>query len=57
MYDLSGTEAGKTGEAQGGIVRLAGLSGELPEALSRYLSLVRESGRIRIPARRLSPPN
>src|SRR5258706_12158323 len=44
MYDLSGTEAGKTGEAQGGIVRLVGLSGEMPEALSRYLSLVQESG-------------
>ena len=44
IYDLSGTEAGKTGEAQGGIARLAGLSGEMPEALSRYLSLVKESG-------------
>jgi 23S rRNA (adenine2030-N6)-methyltransferase len=43
-YDLTGAEAGKTGEAQGGIARLAGLSGDLPEALSTYLSLVKESG-------------
>src|SRR6187431_583207 len=42
-YDLKGAEAGKTGEAQGGIARLADLSGELPEALSMYLSLVREN--------------
>jgi len=41
-YDLKGIEAGKTGEAQGGIARLADLSGEMPEALSTYLSLVRE---------------
>jgi 23S rRNA (adenine2030-N6)-methyltransferase len=44
LYDLSATEAGKTGEAQGGIARLTGLCGEMPEALSRYLSLVKESG-------------
>jgi 23S rRNA (adenine2030-N6)-methyltransferase len=43
-YDLTGTEAGKTGEAQGGIARLAGLTGDLPEALSVYLSLVTEGG-------------
>jgi 23S rRNA (adenine2030-N6)-methyltransferase len=43
-YDLTGAEAGKTGEAQGGITRLAGLSGDLPEALSTYLSLVGASG-------------
>jgi 23S rRNA (adenine2030-N6)-methyltransferase len=43
-YDLTAEEAGKTGEAQGGIARLADLSGDLPEALSTYLSLVRESG-------------
>lgn len=43
-YDLGGAEAGKTGEAQGGIARLSDLSGEMPEALSTYLSLVRESG-------------
>jgi 23S rRNA (adenine2030-N6)-methyltransferase len=41
-YDLTGTEAGKTGEAQTGIARLAGLSGEMPEALSTYLSLAGE---------------
>jgi 23S rRNA (adenine2030-N6)-methyltransferase len=41
-YDLNGAEAGKTGEAQGGIARLADVSGEMPEALSTYLSLTRE---------------
>jgi 23S rRNA (adenine2030-N6)-methyltransferase len=40
-YDLSGEEAGKTGEARNGIARLTHLSGEMPEALSTYLSLVR----------------
>jgi 23S rRNA (adenine2030-N6)-methyltransferase len=44
-YDLAGAEAGKTGEAQTGIARLAGLSGEMPEALSTYLSLVKEIGK------------
>ena len=44
-YDLAGTEAGRTGEAQGGIARLADLPGEMPEALATYLSLVKESGR------------
>ena len=43
IYDLAGAEAAKTGEAQTGIARLAGLSGEMPEALSTYLSLVKES--------------
>ena len=42
-YDLEGVEAGKTGEARGGIARLADLSGEMPPALSAYLSLVRQS--------------
>ena len=42
-YDLNGTEAGKTGEALGGIARLVDLPGEMPEALSTYLSLARES--------------
>ena len=41
-YDLKGAEAGKTGEAQGGIARLADLSGEMPQALRAYLSLVKE---------------
>ena len=44
-YDLAGAEAGKTGEAQGGIGRLADLSGDLPEPLSTYLALVKESGK------------
>src|SRR3954468_9125966 len=44
LYDLGGTEAGKTGEAQAGIGRLRDLSGAMPEALAAYLSLVRESG-------------
>jgi 23S rRNA (adenine2030-N6)-methyltransferase len=48
-YDLAGAEAAKTGEAQTGIARLADLSGDLPEALSVYLSLVRESGEDRYP--------
>jgi 23S rRNA (adenine2030-N6)-methyltransferase len=48
-YDLTAEEAGKTGEAQGGIARLADLLGDLPEALSTYLSLVRESGANRYP--------
>ena len=42
-YDLKGAEAGKTGEAQGGIARLADVSGEMPEVLSTYLSLARET--------------
>jgi 23S rRNA (adenine2030-N6)-methyltransferase len=42
-YDLKGAEAGKTGEARGGIARLTDLSGEMPEALSTYLSLARET--------------
>ncbi len=40
-YDLSGTEAVKTGEAQAGIVQLRDLSGEMPEALAVYLTLAR----------------
>jgi 23S rRNA (adenine2030-N6)-methyltransferase len=43
-YDLAGAEAGKTREAEGGIARLADLSGETPEPLSTYLSLVKECG-------------
>jgi 23S rRNA (adenine2030-N6)-methyltransferase len=58
-YDLAGSEAAKTGEAQGGIARLVGLSGDLPEALATYLSLVRESdaypGSPLIAARMLRP--
>jgi 23S rRNA (adenine2030-N6)-methyltransferase len=44
MYDLSGPQAGKTAEAQNGIARLADLSGNMPQALSSYLSLVRQVG-------------
>jgi 23S rRNA (adenine2030-N6)-methyltransferase len=48
-YDLAGAEAGKTGEAQSGVARLVGLIGDLPEALSAYLSLVKESGESKYP--------
>jgi 23S rRNA (adenine2030-N6)-methyltransferase len=43
-YDLEGAEASRTGEAQAGVARLQGLAGEMPEALSVYLSLVRDAG-------------
>src|SRR4051794_2778165 len=43
-YDLQGDQALRTGEAQNGIARLMDLSCALPEALSTYLSLVRETG-------------
>ena len=42
-YDLTGEQAGKTGEARNGIARLNGLSGPLPEALATYFSLARQS--------------
>src|SRR3954466_7761042 len=42
LYDLAGTEAGKTGEAAAGIGRLVHLSGVLPEPLATYLALARE---------------
>ena len=41
-YDLSGEQSLRTGEAEKGAARLMDLSGDLPEALSTYLSLVRE---------------
>ena len=44
LYDLVGVQALRTGEAQGGVARLANMAGALPEALSTYLSFVRESG-------------
>lgn len=44
IYDLAGTEASKTGEAQSGIGRLADMTGEMPPALATYLSLAREAG-------------
>ena len=49
LYDLAGAEAGKTGEARDGVVRLAGLSGDLPEALAAYLALVKDAGEGRYP--------
>jgi 23S rRNA (adenine2030-N6)-methyltransferase len=42
-YDLAGEQAARTGEAQAGVARLKDLSGEMPEALATYLSLVKES--------------
>jgi 23S rRNA (adenine2030-N6)-methyltransferase len=47
LYDLAADEARRTGEAQNGIARIAGLSG--PEALNRYLALVEESGSQKYP--------
>jgi 23S rRNA (adenine2030-N6)-methyltransferase len=41
-YDLSGTEAVKTGEAAAGIGKLRDLGGVMPEALSSYLALAKE---------------
>src|SRR5579883_347039 len=43
IYDLSGPEAAKTAEAEAGIGKLRDLSGDMPEALATYLSLVKES--------------
>jgi 23S rRNA (adenine2030-N6)-methyltransferase len=43
-YDLSGEQSTRTGEAEKGVARLAGLSGDMPEALSTYLSLVKHGG-------------
>ncbi len=43
VYDLRGDEAVRTGEAAGGIVKLAGLDGG-PPALATYLELTRTEG-------------
>jgi 23S rRNA (adenine2030-N6)-methyltransferase len=43
-YDLSGEQSVRTGEAEKGVARLRDLSGDMPEALSTYLWLVKESG-------------
>jgi 23S rRNA (adenine2030-N6)-methyltransferase len=43
-YDLSGEQSVRTGEAGKGIARLRNLSGDMPEALSTYLSLVKDGG-------------
>jgi 23S rRNA (adenine2030-N6)-methyltransferase len=42
LYDLTGTQAGKTGEAEAGISRLTHLSDAMPEALATYLMLARQ---------------
>jgi 23S rRNA (adenine2030-N6)-methyltransferase len=43
-YDLTASEAGKTGEAEAGIGRLGDdFSGSVPDALATYLTLARES--------------
>jgi len=44
LYDLAGDQASRTGEAQAGIARLQDLCGQMPEVLSTYLSLVKDSG-------------
>jgi 23S rRNA (adenine2030-N6)-methyltransferase len=49
VYDLTGDEAARTGEARNGVARLMDLQGELPAALQTYLDLVRESGPTRYP--------
>jgi 23S rRNA (adenine2030-N6)-methyltransferase len=49
IYDLSGQQACKTAEAKNGIGQLAELSGDMPQALASYLSLVREIGRGQYP--------
>ncbi len=58
-YDLSGEQSLRTGEAGKGVARLMDLSGDMPEALSTYLSLVREGklypGSPMIAARLLRP--
>jgi 23S rRNA (adenine2030-N6)-methyltransferase len=43
-YDLSGEQSVRTGEAEKGVARLKDLSGDMPEALSTYLSLVKDGG-------------
>jgi 23S rRNA (adenine2030-N6)-methyltransferase len=46
-YDLAGSEAGKTGEAEAGIGRLRDdFPGTVPEALATYLTLARENSSI-----------
>lgn len=43
LYDLSGTEAAKTGEAAAGIGRLRDLGGQMPDALATYLGLAQRN--------------
>ena len=50
IYDLDSEAAQRTGEAAGGIARLADLSGALlPPALATYLDIVRATGAARYP--------
>ena len=49
LYDLSGREASRTGEAGEGISRVRNLSGAMPEALRVYLDLVRGIGEEKYP--------
>jgi 23S rRNA (adenine2030-N6)-methyltransferase len=48
VYDLSSTEAKKTGEAEGGILRVLG-EANLPEPLAQYREIVRLFGEGRYP--------
>src|SRR5688572_1587756 len=48
IYDLSSVEAKKTGEAEGGVLRLLGESG-LPQPLPLYCEIVRSFGEGRYP--------
>jgi 23S rRNA (adenine2030-N6)-methyltransferase len=48
LYDLAGEEARRSGEAAGGVARLADLGGG-PETLTRYLELTRAFGAGRYP--------
>ena len=43
-YDLSGEQSVRTGEAEKGVARLKDLSGDMPEALSTYLTLMKDGG-------------
>jgi 23S rRNA (adenine2030-N6)-methyltransferase len=56
LYDLSSTEAHKTGEAETGILRLLGREG-LPEPLSVYRDIVRGFGEGRYPGSPLIAAN
>lgn len=49
IYDLTGEEAAKTGEARGGVARLVNLTEEMPPALDTYLALVKQGGPSRYP--------
>jgi 23S rRNA (adenine2030-N6)-methyltransferase len=48
LYDLTGVEAGKTGEAQSGIARLGAVA-DAPPALQTYLAIARGFGHARYP--------